>query len=96
MSGQWRALARSMGLVGTQGRVPTFHDLRHAFATCMILEGTDVKTVGSILGHANASMTLVIYASADPESKGAAAGTIDEVMSRRPEKQTGKWLLGAV
>ncbi|MCH3968627.1 MAG: site-specific integrase [Atopobiaceae bacterium] len=82
---QWRALARSMGLVGTQGRVPTFHDLRHTFATYAIAEGVDVKTVSSILGHSNAAMTLNIYASADPESKRAAAETIDEVMGKRPE-----------
>jgi hypothetical protein len=30
-------------------------------------------------------MTLNIYASADPESKRAAAETIDEVMGKRPE-----------
>ncbi|MDD3176839.1 MAG: tyrosine-type recombinase/integrase [Atopobiaceae bacterium] len=82
---QWRALARSMGLVGTQGRVPTFHDLRHTFATYAIAEGIDVKTVSSILGHSNAAMTLNIYASADPKSKRVAAETIDAVMSRRPE-----------
>jgi hypothetical protein len=74
-----------MGLVGTQGRVPTFHDLRHTFATYAIAEGVDVKTVSSILGHSNAAMTLNIYASADPESKRAAAETIDEVMGKRPE-----------
>ena len=41
----WKALADSMGLVGTQGRRPTFHDLRHTFATFAIAEGIDVKTV---------------------------------------------------
>jgi len=73
-------------LVGTQGRVPTFHDLRHTFATAAIAEGVDVKTVSSILGHTNAAMTLNVYASADPAAKRAAAETIGEVMGRRPEK----------
>jgi integrase len=90
---QWNALASSMGLVGTQGRVPSFHDLRHTFATFAIAEGVDVKTVSSILGHANASMTLDIYASADPASKRAAAKTIDDVMSRRPEPDKGGTVL---
>jgi len=73
-------------LVGTQGRVPTFHDLRHTFATAAIAEGVDVKTVSSILGHTNAAMTLNVYASADPAAKRAAAKTIGEIMGRRPEK----------
>lgn len=83
----WKELADSMGLVGTQGRRPTFHDLRHTFATFAITEGIDVKTVSSILGHANAAMTLNIYASADANAKQAAAATIDEVMERRLSPQ---------
>jgi integrase len=83
---QWKTIAACLGLVGTQGRVPTFHDLRHTFATAAIAEGVDVKTVSSILGHTNAAMTLNVYASADPAAKRAAAETIGEVMGRRPEK----------
>ena len=83
----WRTLSDSMGLVGTQGKRPTFHDLRHTFATYAIAEGVDVKTVSSILGHSNAAMTLNIYASADPNSKRAAAATIDDVVGRRLSKQ---------
>ena len=85
LSKDWKALAESLGLVGTQGRRPTFHDLRHTFATYAISEGIDVKTVSSILGHANAAMTLNIYASADPNSKRAAAETIDRVVGKRLE-----------
>jgi integrase len=83
----WRTLSDSMGLVGTQGKRPTFHDLRHTFATYAIAEGVDVKTVSSILGHSNAAMTLNIYASADPNSKRAAAATIDDVVGRRLSKR---------
>ncbi|MCH3968617.1 MAG: tyrosine-type recombinase/integrase [Atopobiaceae bacterium] len=82
---QWKAIASCLELMGTQGRVPTFHDLRHTFATAAIAEGVDVKTVSSILGHTNAAMTLNVYASADPTAKRAAAETIGEVMGRRPE-----------
>ena len=85
LSKEWKMLAESLGLVGTQGRRPTFHDLRHTFATYAIAEGVDVKTVSSILGHSNAAMTLNIYASADPDSKRAAAATIDGVIGRRLE-----------
>ena len=79
---QWAALSRACGLVGTQGRRCTFHDLRHTFATIAIAEGVDVKTVSSMLGHANAAMTLNIYADTDPDAKRQAAATIGEAMAR--------------
>lgn len=81
----WRAIAASLGLVGTQGKAPTFHDLRHTFATAAISEGMDVKSVSSILGHTNAAMTLNIYASADPDAKRRAAETVSGAMERKPE-----------
>lgn len=66
---EWKAIANSLGLVGTEGKAPVFHDLRHTFATAAIKSGADVKSVASIMGHANAAMTLNIYASADAEAK---------------------------
>lgn len=84
LSHEWHALSKAFGVKGTEGRVPTFHDLRHTFATCAIAEGVDVKTVSSILGHANAAMTLNVYASADPDAKRRAAVTINAAMRRRP------------
>lgn len=66
---EWAALSDSFGLVGTQGRRVTFHDLRHSFATRAIAAGADVKAVAAVLGHTNAAMTLNVYADADPESK---------------------------
>ena len=56
----------------------TFHDLRHTFATMMIGNGCDVRTVASYLGHASVSMTLDIYADVGPEAKRAAVGKVDE------------------
>ena len=56
----------------------TFHDLRHTFATMMIGNGCDVRTVASYLGHASVSMTLDIYADVDPEAKQAALDKVDE------------------
>jgi integrase len=84
LSHEWHALSKAFGVRGTEGRIPTFHDLRHTFATCAIAEGVDVKTVSSILGHANAAMTLNVYASADPDAKRRAAVTINAAMRRRP------------
>ena len=69
LSTRWRRVADALELVGTQGRRPTFHDLRHSYATAAIAHGVDVKTVSSSMGHANAAMTLNTYASADPDAK---------------------------
>ena len=84
LSVRWRELVRPLGIKGTEGRFPTFHDLRHTFATQAIAAGVDVKTVSSILGHANAAMTLNVYASADPDAKRRAASIIDGTMRRGP------------
>ena len=56
----------------------TFHDLRHTFATMMIANGCDVRTMASYLSHASVSMTLDTYADVDPEAKRAAVGKVDE------------------
>lgn len=80
---QWGTLAETFGLVGTQGERCTFHDLRHTFATTAIAEGADVKSVSSILGHANAAMTLNVYAAADPEAKKATMDRVGEAMGRK-------------
>ena len=58
----------------------SFHDLRHTFATMLIAEGVDVRTVASYLGHASVSMTLDIYADVDPDAKKAAVGKIEEAL----------------
>ena len=61
ISREWGNLARFHKLKGTQGRVCTFHDLRHTFATAAFRNGAKVKSVSDILGHANAAMTLNVY-----------------------------------
>ncbi len=75
---QWKSVAELLGLKGSEGRRVTFHDLRHTWATVAVASGVDIKTVASNLGHANAAMTLNVYASADPEAKRRAA----EIMGR--------------
>lgn len=73
---RWREIAQALDLNGTEGRRPTFHDLRHTYATVAIANGVDVKTVSSSMGHSNAAMTLNTYASADPEAKRKAAAVM--------------------
>jgi integrase len=59
--GWWWTRARSIAGIDPNWRL---HDLRHWSATVAISSGTDVRTVAGRLGHANAAMTLRVYAHA--------------------------------
>lgn len=82
---EWHAFARAAGLVGTQGEIPRFHDLRHTFATLAISSSNgniDVKTVSAILGHSSAAMTLNVYADALEDSKKSGMEIMDKILSQ--------------
>ena len=73
---KWSSLCEVEGFLGVLGKAPTFHDLRHTYATVAISAGVDVKTVSSVLGHSSAAMTLDVYAVADPVAKRMSADTL--------------------
>lgn len=89
LSRKWRITADALDLTGTQGKRPTFHDLRHTFATAAIAHGVDVKTVSSLMGHANAAMTMNTYASADPDAKKRGANAVAEAIAKEVRKHEG-------
>ena len=64
----WLAACRKANCEGAG-----FHDLRRYAATSLVLEGVDLKTVQTRLGHRDPRMTLTIYAQAVPEADIAAA-----------------------
>ena len=54
---QFSAVSSGIGLKGFR-----FHDIRHAFATLTMKNGTPVKEVSELLGHSSPAITLSTYA----------------------------------
>lgn len=85
---RWIKFARSRGLTGTEGRVVTFHDLRHTTATRMLAAGIDVATVSHILGHAEVSVTLNRYTTSDERTKRESVQAMAPTFSMRTPQST--------
>lgn len=71
--GWWWTRARTLAGLDPKWRL---HDLRHWSATMAIGSGHDVRTVAGRLGHANAAMTLRVYAHAVEASDVDVAATL--------------------
>jgi integrase len=56
-----------------------FHDLRHAHATFMLLQGVHPKIVSERLGHSSIGITLDIYSHVLPTMQSEAARAFDEL-----------------
>ena len=61
---------------------PTPHDMRHTAASHLIRQGTDVKTVQSQLGHADAGTTLNTYAGVWDDAKVEAGRVLASALAR--------------
>ena len=72
-SGWYRFLKRS-GLPHIR-----FHDLRHAHATLMLLQGVHPKVVSERLGHASVGLTLDTYSHVLPAMQTEAVRAFDEL-----------------
>lgn len=80
LSREWKALAVALGIVDTEGRRATFHDLRHSYATIAIAAGEDVAGVAGNLGHSQISTTLNMYTTSKERSKASTMGAVEKAL----------------
>lgn len=87
--GPWaleRAVRAARGKVdGLPGEF-RFHDLRHYFASLLIADGCDVKTVQARLRHASAKTTLDTYGHLWPDRDESTRAAVEAVFSARTEQ----------
>ncbi len=63
-----------------------FHDLRHTFASHLVMAGVDITTVSRLLGHKSLTMTLR-YAHLAPSHMAKAVDILDSTLNDKPTAQ---------
>jgi integrase len=57
-----------------------FHDLRHTFASLMLLRGAKPKVISEALGHASVAFTMDVYSHIIEGMQEDAMALLDEVL----------------
>ncbi len=68
-------MARQAGLNGIR-----FHDLRHTFASLMLLRGAKPKVISEALGHSSVAFTMDVYSHIIEGMQEDAMALLDEVL----------------
>ncbi|MFN3740846.1 MAG: tyrosine-type recombinase/integrase [Thermodesulfovibrionales bacterium] len=71
-----------------------FHDLRHTFASHLVMSGVDIQTVSKLLGHKSLTMTLR-YAHLSPSYLAQGIKALDRALGRPNEEKLSRFYHGA-
>jgi integrase len=82
LSSRWHHFCRRRGLPPVR-----FHDLRHAHATLMLLQGVHPKVVSERLGHASVGITLDTYSHVLPSMQAEAVRAFDRLFPPSPVEE---------
>jgi integrase len=64
-----------------------FHDLRHSYASLMLVSGNSLKVTSELLGHSTISLTADTYTHVIDDLKKEAANKIDNVLCHNKDKK---------
>jgi integrase len=81
LSHNFARIARRAGLDNTR-----FHDLRHTFASLMLLRGAKPKVISEALGHSSVAFTMDVYSHIIEGMQSDAMALLDGVL---PEAKKG-------
>jgi len=79
-----RSFQRSFDMLLKQADLPKIrlHDMRHSTASLLLTNGTDLRSVSDILGHANTRVTTDIYLHSTMANKRQAVNILDGLLSK--------------
>ena len=81
MSQNFARIAKQAGIENLR-----FHDLRHTFASLMLLRGAKPKVISEALGHSSVAFTMDVYGNIIEGMQSEAMALLDEVL---PEAKNG-------
>ena len=80
-------MVKRIGLEGVR-----FHDLRHTFASLMLLRGAKPKVISEALGHASVAFTMDTYSHIIEGMQEDAMALLDEVLPAGVNGSVSKFL----
>jgi len=75
LSHEFARIAKKVGLENVR-----FHDLRHTFASLMLLRGAKPKVISEALGHSSVAFTMDVYSHIIEGMQSDAMALLDEVL----------------